>query len=419
MAALVHVGVEAGEGDPPDAGVLAVGADGVDDLGLGLLVFELDFVANDGDDVEFGGIGGGGGLDLETDGGAFLAADAFDDAVEFHVDDVFEFVFALGDGDNTVIDFEFAAAVGGSAGDEFDNFGVAILAAQDGADTDEGEAHLDVEVVERALAHVFGVRVVALGEGGEKGAGLVLAGFFLEGFEEALVALADGFDGGAFGRGRGGFGRGFGFFVLGLVRTLGALLRGVFLKGAFGDDGGEEFGFDAVGPDAVGFGFVGGPRLFVPVDLRGAIAVEGEFLTKELVDFSDAGFDAGEEAVVDVVGGLEVAAEDVFVEPFAVFGGELVDVGLGEEEAVVVEEFEVAVEGFAGLGNAGFDLVVEALPAVVGALEHAGDGLGDLAEAGVGIVLGGSATGGDPEQSSQNKRSKARGFHEIDSNRSP
>jgi hypothetical protein len=43
-------------------------------LGFGLLVLELDFVAHDGDDLELGRVGGGGGEDLEANGGPFFAA---------------------------------------------------------------------------------------------------------------------------------------------------------------------------------------------------------------------------------------------------------------------------------------------------------------------------------------------------------
>ena len=105
-------------------------------------------------------------------------------------------------------------------------------------------------------------------------------------------------------------------------------------------------------------------------------------MIEERVDFFHAGLHALEEAVVNVVGGLEVAAEDILVEPFAVLGGEFVDVLLGEKEAVVIEKFDVAVEGLTRLGHARVDLLVEAGAVVVGAFQHAGHRLGDFAQAG-------------------------------------
>ena len=304
-------------------------------MGFGLLVLELDLVAHDGDDLEFGRVGGGGGEDLEANGGPFFAADAFDHAVEFHVDDVFEFLVVLRDGGNAVVDLEFAAAVGGSAGDEFDDLGVAIVAPEHSADTDEGEAHLDVEIIQRALAHVFRVRVVTLGERGKEGGGLVLAVFLLQRLEQALVAFAHGLNRGAFWRGGGSFGGflGLGFFVGSFIASFGRS----FFEGLVGDDGLEEFGFEPVGPHFIRLGLAGRPREFVAVDLRGAVAFKGEVPLESFPDPADAGFDAGDKTVVNVVSRLEIAGEDVFVDPFPVLGGEFVDVGLGEEKAVVVE----------------------------------------------------------------------------------
>jgi hypothetical protein len=176
----------------------------------------------------------------------------------------------------------------------------------------------------------------------------------------------------------------------------------------------EEFRFDAVAPEPVGGGFVGGPGFFVAVELGGAVAVEGEFLVEQFVDLADAGFAALDEAVVDVPSGLEVAEEDVVLQRSAVAGGELVDVLLGEEEAVVVERFEVGVEGAAGLGDAGGDLVVEAGAAEVRALQHAADGGGYFAEASLGFVLGrGGKRGGEQEARGKNEAGRADGHDRV------
>ena len=378
MAALVHIGVKAGQGNPPDARVGTVGPEGVDDLGFGLLVLKLDLVAHDGDDLELGGIWRRGGKHLEADGGAFFAADAFDHAVELHVDDVFEFLVVLRDGSNAVVDLEFAAAVGGSTGDEFDNLGVAIVAPEHGPDADKREAHLDVEIIQGPLAHVFGVGVVALGERGKEGGGLVLAVFLLQRLEQALVAFAHGLNRGAFRRGGGSFGGflGLGFFVGSFLASLGCS----FFKGLVGDDGLEELGFEPVGPDFVRLGLAHRPREFVAVDLRGAVAVKGKVPLESFPDPAYACLDTRDKAVVNVISRLEISGEDILVDPFAMLRGEFVDVGLGEEKAVVVEQLEVTVEGFAGLGNAWLNFVVEALAAEVRTLEHSSHRLGDFAQ---------------------------------------
>ena len=407
LAALVHAGVKTGQGDPADAGVASVGIDGIDDLRFGLLVLELDFVAHDGDDIDFGGVDRGGGKNLKTHSGAFLSADAFDDAVELHVDDILEFLVSLSDGDDAVVDLEFRAAGSGTARHEFDNLGVAVLAAQHRADADEGQAHLDIEIIQLALAHVFRVGIVALGKGREEGGGLVFAVFFLHGFVEALVALADGFDRSALGRIAGSDrGGGFGIFVLAglrLFRGLVAAFCGRIFHRLLGEGELKKLGLEPGGPDFVGLGLVGRPWFLVAVDLCGAVSIEGEALVEECVDFFHAGLHALEEAVVNVVCGFEVAAEDVLVEPFSVLGGEFVDVLLGEEEAVVIEKFEVAVEGFPRLGHAGLDLLVEAGAVVVGTFQHAGHGLGDFAHACfvLRFFFGGNRWGGGRQESGE------------------
>ena len=143
------------------------------------MILELDLVAGDFDDGAFGGIVRITGNDLQANRGVFLAANFFDDFVEFHVDDILEVLITLSDADDAVADFESSILVGRAAGDEFHDFHISILGAKNGSDADERKLHGNLEILHFAGAHVVGVGVVTQGEGFEKGADLILALHFL------------------------------------------------------------------------------------------------------------------------------------------------------------------------------------------------------------------------------------------------
>ncbi len=112
------------------------------------------------------------------------------------MEDADGFLVVLGDGDDFVAGFEAAVGFGGTAGDEADDFGGAVVGAEHGADADEGEFHVDVKIFYAAGREVVAVGVVYLGEGGE----VALEEHFLieglHGEEELLVFFEDEFFGG-------------------------------------------------------------------------------------------------------------------------------------------------------------------------------------------------------------------------------
>ena len=102
----------------------------------------------------------------------------------------------MGNGDDFVVGFEAFFEVGGAARDEFSDDAVVLLVhAEHGADADELELHLDVEVLEILGRHVGGVGVVELGDAGEEEFGEVGAFELGDVFKHALVAFADDFAG--------------------------------------------------------------------------------------------------------------------------------------------------------------------------------------------------------------------------------
>ena len=107
----------------------------VDDLSLGQAVGQLDLVADQAHLPGFAVIGGIDRDDGQANQRAFFAANLVDDLVEFHLDDIERFaILALGHGDDAVSRLEFFTADGRATGDEFDEFGVAVVPLQTGAD---------------------------------------------------------------------------------------------------------------------------------------------------------------------------------------------------------------------------------------------------------------------------------------------
>jgi len=114
----------------------------------------------------------------------------------------------------------------------------------------------------------------------------------------------------------------------------------------------------------------------------------------EGADFFDARLYPVDEAVVDPVSRVEIAEENVVVDGVAVLGEEAVDIFLGEEKAIVVQQREVLLERATRLGHAGFDFRAELLAVVVRVFQHVGDRGGDFAHFLVGRSGEGRRRGG-------------------------
>ena len=144
-----------------------------------------------------------------------------------------------------------AAAVGRAAGDDLPDHAVAVvLDAQHGADADEGELHLDAEILQGVGGEIVGMRVVHPGERSQEDLLDILALDVAEILEHALVALAH--------RGLGVIGRFLGEEIL------------------------EDFILHPAPPQVVGLGLVGREGALAPVGrvgiLGGEIVVRLEFL---------------------------------------------------------------------------------------------------------------------------------------------
>ena len=76
--------------------------------------------------------------------------------------------------------------------------------------------------------------------------------------------------------------------------------------------------------------------------------------------------------IVDLVGGFQVSQQDIVVQRGRVFGGQRVDVLLGEEEMAEIEQLEIGCEKFAR------DFVVQRLMGVMAFFQEPSDGEADL-----------------------------------------
>ena len=110
------------DADPVGATV-AVGH--FDQFGPGFLVFEFDFVADQGHDAARGAVVRR--ADGQTNLGALWAADQLDDLAEFHVHDIHGRFVALGDGDDAVFFIQLFAFVRRAAGNELADGAIAVV----------------------------------------------------------------------------------------------------------------------------------------------------------------------------------------------------------------------------------------------------------------------------------------------------
>ena len=380
--AALHVRVELGQADDAE---LALGAARVGDLlhlAFGRLLLEFHLVADDLDLADRAAARVGGGEDGQDDLGALLAADLADGLLERQVEDVLGRLVALRDRDDLVADLEATVLRGGAAGDEALDLGGAVLARQQRADAEEGQAHGNVEILGVIGREVVGVGVVGLGEGvevavkDERGVVVVQDGLkALVGLEDRLLGLhlqlglglggqvAAGLLGvvPAGGRGRRIGGGGLGDGVGGLW---------ILERHLAGYEAPDVFILDAAAPEVVPLGLIFGPGglLALPLVLlaRGEVEAVGE----DLLDAGDAVADALLEDLVDVEGHPQVAALQLVIQLVRVLA-ELLHIGREEEDVVEVEAVEVDVQRRLG------DRVVDGLARQVHARQHGRQLAGD------------------------------------------
>src|SRR5262245_18897874 len=160
------VAVECGKADDTNLQITAAFGFGLNDLTLGVLFLELDFLASKLVNAFFlGPIG----LDDQTDLGAARPSDIANHVVELLLDQVDGFAVFL-DADNLIFRLKPAVLIGGHAWNDLGYDSVAILGSKLGADSLEREMQRLIEHVLPILgAQVGGVRIEGLGEVSEVG----------------------------------------------------------------------------------------------------------------------------------------------------------------------------------------------------------------------------------------------------------
>ena len=292
--------------------------------GLGLLLGEFDFVADDFHDAPLGAIDGCGRDHGEPHLGVARAADHFDDLVELHIDGVHRLGLALRDGDDAVVGLDLLAHVGRAAGHDAADARVAVIELQHRADAAQRELHVvDVEIRRLDRTHVIGVRVVAVRERGEINLENFREVVLLHRLEQPRVTLGNKLQT-LVGDG----------LQIGLVLVLGQAV-------------GKQFEFHPRAPEGLGFGRIFRPREFV--------AGGGVFLVHLEIDFL---LEDGLHEFVPLLQALDIHAEDVeggrgisgaheLVQRRAVAAVEAVHVGLEENQVIVIQRVEVVLEQIA------------------------------------------------------------------------
>ena len=133
-----------------------------DELGLGFLIFKLDFVTGHDHHVARCRIV------LFFEGQphlrAFGAADQFNDFGQFHVHDVDGRLIALRNGDDALFFVDETAFVRRPAGDERLDGAITEILGQLRADAKKREAHFNRKILRVLLVEIIRVRVVGVGE---------------------------------------------------------------------------------------------------------------------------------------------------------------------------------------------------------------------------------------------------------------
>ena len=253
---------------------------GFDDLALGVLFLELDFLASQLVDPFFLGSVG---LDDEPDLGAARPSNVADHVVELLLDQVDRLAVLL-DADDLVFGLEPAVLVGGHAGDDLGHDRVAILGPKLGADSLEREVkRLVVHVLPILGPQIGGVGIEGLGEVGQIGLEQ-LAGIDLVDLPVA-VAIANR-----------------------------PLLDRLVVADVFDDFRVEQVEFHFLPQPGVGFGFVG--REIDLVGIVRQVFVDGEvlFLLEQLHLGLEPLVVARHIPIEDLLGEIDVSFFDLVVE---------------------------------------------------------------------------------------------------------
>ena len=183
--------IEGGQGNDAEGLVAARRGGDLKDSGMRSGGIQFNDIAVDDDFFAHGGIGRIGRLDDDAHLGVFLTTDHVYDLAQFHADDFDGLGASLGDGDDAVVGFEFAPEIGGTAGNDFFDVAVIVFDAQERADADELEFHLNPKILEGFGGEIGGMRVVKASHASEVNFGKVSAFDLGEIFEHALVAFVD------------------------------------------------------------------------------------------------------------------------------------------------------------------------------------------------------------------------------------
>src|SRR5262249_45038181 len=145
--------------DDPKADVSPMGIGQINDLGLGLLVFEFDLVA-DQSQRRAGGSVCAGGDNGKSHFCALWSADELYSLIEAHVDHVNGRLVTLGYGDDFIVFFDFLALGSGTAGKQAMNDAIAIVGGQFGTDTEKTQVHPNGKPLELRMPEIIRVRIV-------------------------------------------------------------------------------------------------------------------------------------------------------------------------------------------------------------------------------------------------------------------
>ncbi len=131
--------------------VLAVAGRNLDDFALGGLLFQLDLVTHDIDQLRRPADAGVLGQYFQPHHRVLGAADQVDDVVDTPADDIDHLaVVALADCRDAVSGLEPPVLFGGTAGHDTGNQGVLVLSAEQCADALERQLHRDLEILRTA-----------------------------------------------------------------------------------------------------------------------------------------------------------------------------------------------------------------------------------------------------------------------------
>ena len=84
----------------------------------------------------------------------------------------------------------------------------------------------------------------------------------------------------------------------------------------------------------------------MPAQIDRPIGFEIRRLLQEFFDLPDAFIDAPGIKIVNLIGGLEVAEQNIVAECGAIFRVQHIDVFLGEEKMTVIEQLQIALKEF-------------------------------------------------------------------------